>query len=92
MRSRVLAAVAIAAAALTTGPAAHAACPGTDQVGRVCVNTDAAPRVSLKGSYYEDCVYLLDDYECTPVRVPIPTVQPGEGDLVTISCGSWGTC
>ena len=89
MRSRTLAAVALAAAALSTGAgAAHAACAGTQATFVFCVtaNGGALPSVDPFGSSYDDCVYVVTP-PCTPVSVPIPTVTPGSGQAVYLTCG-----
>ena len=89
MRSRTLAAVALAAAALSTGAgAAQAACAGTERTVIVCaqLNKGFIPDVDPTGSSYDDCIYLGSG-PCTPVSVPIPTVTPGSGDPVIITCG-----
>jgi hypothetical protein len=87
---RPLAAVAVGAAALAAP--AHAAinpvCAGTAATVVVCVtyNTGALPSVNPTGSSYNDCIYLGTP-PCTPVSVPIPTVTPGSGTPVVVSCG-----
>jgi hypothetical protein len=83
-----------AVAAFAGTPAAQATCVTTQQQGGVCVvvNRGALPKVNVNGSSYDDCVEI--DRECVlPIHVPIPTVTPGQGELVTVACGgpSW-TC
>jgi hypothetical protein len=88
MRIRLLAAVALAAAALTTGAGtASAACAGTARTVVVCasVNDEALPTVNPTGSSYEDCVYVGS--KCYRVTVPIPTVEEGQGQVLNLSCG-----
>ena len=90
MRSRILAAAALAATALSlgAGAASAATCVGTAQTAVVCaqVNKGFLPRVDLDGNNYSDCVYLGAP-PCTPVSVDYPSVTPGSGDPVTITCG-----
>ncbi|HVF05461.1 MAG TPA: hypothetical protein VNA20_11535 [Frankiaceae bacterium] len=92
MRTRLLAAAALAAAAVTTAtPAANAACVGTAQTVRACVNPGALPQVDPEGSSYDDCIYLGVG-PCRPVSVPLPGVTPGSGELVTVICGGELAC
>ena len=89
MRSRILVAAALAAAALSTGSAADAAtCVGTAQTAVVCVtvNYGALPKVDPNGNNYSDCVYVGAP-PCRPVSVDYPSVTPGSGQLITYSCG-----
>ena len=90
MRVRLLAAAALAAASvMATGGTSSAACFGTSNTVVLCVNPGALPTVDPTGSSYDDCVWIGD--RCEPVSVPIPTVQPGSGDLITCG-GSLLTC
>lgn len=76
------------AALATAGGTANAwTCAGTANTVVVCEQTDKGgiPRVDLTGSSYDDCVYVGSS--CTPVSVPIPTVDPGSGHPVSLSCG-----
>ena len=89
MRSRILAAAALAAAAFSSGGAAHAAtCAGTAETFVFCVGVNNAglPTVDPDGSSYDDCVYVGAP-PCTPISVPIPTVTPGSGDILYLGCG-----
>lgn len=92
MRIRLLAAAALATAAVTTAaPAANAACFGTERTVLVCVNSNGLPTVDTSNTY-EDCAYVLPGKPCIPIEVPIPSVQPGSGELVTVTCNGPFTC
>jgi hypothetical protein len=88
---RPLALAAVAATAAFAGPS-HAAlppvCAGTANTAIFCVTANPAglPGVNPNGSSYDDCVYVGAP-PCTPVHVPIPTVTPGSGQVVYLSCG-----
>jgi hypothetical protein len=87
--ARVLGAAALAAAAFGTAAPANAACAGTANTVTTCVtvNLHGAPSVNLNGDSYDDCVYVASS-QCTPVSVPIPTVEEGSGSLVTFTCAN----
>lgn len=89
MRIRILAAAALAVAAVSTG-SAHAACAGTQMTVVLCaeINRAGIPRVDPDGNSIDDCVYLGTG-QCTPVSVPVPTVTPGSGLPVTVTCSSY---
>lgn len=76
-----------AALAATGGTAGAATCVGTANTAVVCEQTNKGflPRVDPNGSSYDDCIYLGGP-PCTPVSVPIPTVERGTGLPVTITC------
>jgi hypothetical protein len=81
-------AVAVGAALATAGSANAVTCAGSEKTAIVCVqvNKGAVPRVNPTGSSYDDCIYVGAP-PCTPVSVPLPTYTPGNGELVTVSCG-----
>ena len=89
MRIRILAAAALAVAAASTGTA-HAACAGTQMTVVLCagINRPGIPQVDPYGNSYDDCIYLGTG-QCTPVSVPIPTVTPGSGLPVHVTCSSY---
>jgi hypothetical protein len=80
---------AAAALAFATPPAsATPVCAGTAGTAVFCVTPNPAgvPTVDPFGSSIGDCVYLGAP-PCKPVSVPVPTVTPGTGPLVYLSCG-----
>lgn len=79
--------VVAASAALAQAPADAMPCYGAT-AGRVCYesNPDWKPHVTLYGPFsVSECVYTGDT--CTPVTVPVPSVEPGSDLLpVTVYC------
>jgi hypothetical protein len=87
---RPVVAAALLGAAAFASPAGAVApvCAGTSGTVVVCaaVNPAGIPDVDPEGSAYDDCVYAGPP-PCVPVHVPIPTVTPGTGLPVTVTCG-----
>lgn len=84
---RALGIAVLGAAAFATAAPANAACVGTAATIVTCVtvNSGGLPSVNPTGGSIDDCVYLGGS-QCTPVSVPIPTVEQGTGSPASFSC------
>jgi hypothetical protein len=89
LRLALLAATAVGAISTGTAQATPVpVCAGTTGTIVLCAIVDpgALPSVNPTGSSYTDCV-VIPLNPCQPVTVPIPTVTPGTGDLLHVTCG-----
>jgi hypothetical protein len=89
-RSALVIGAVVAASAQATSAAHAESCFGDEHdAATVCVgeNSGGLPTVNPTGSSKTLCIDLGNPQGgCTPVTVPIPTVQPGSGQPLTVEC------
>lgn len=85
--TRPLLAGALALASFAGTQAADAGCYGSNPQALVCatVHTGGLPTVDPKGNSVDGCI-TVDSVCVAPYSIPVPTVTPGSGPIVSATC------